>query len=121
MRRTFILILAVISLASLSVAVFAQDDIKQRMIDRKPTIDKMKEKGVIGENNKGYLEFVGNARESEDVINAENADRRTVYQAIAKKNNESIEVVQKGRAVQIAERAKAGEWLQDENGKWHKK
>ncbi len=95
--------------------------IKKRMIERLPTIRALKEKGLIGENNKGYLEFVGSKKEKADVIQAENNDRKKVYSAIAKQQGTTVELVGTHRAIQIAKKAKPGEWLQDANGKWYKK
>jgi uncharacterized protein YdbL (DUF1318 family) len=96
-------------------------DIKQRMIARLPVIKSLKDKGIIGENNTGYLEFIGKKKEQEDVVEAENSDRKQVYEAIAKQQSTTVEVVGKVRAVQIADKAQAGEWLQDANGKWYQK
>jgi uncharacterized protein YdbL (DUF1318 family) len=95
--------------------------IKQRMIERLPVIKALKDQGIVGENNKGYLEFVGAKKEKADVIEAENADRKMVYEAIAKQQGATVEVVGKHRAAQIANKAEPGEWLQDANGKWYKK
>ena len=96
-------------------------DIKQRMITRLPIIKSLKDQGIVGENNKGYLEFIGNKKEKQDVVEAENSDRRQVYEAIAKQQSTTVEVVGKHRAVQIADKAQTGEWLQDANGKWYQK
>ena len=98
------------------------DDIKARMQDRLPTIVQMKADGTIGENNSGYLQVVpGAAAKMQDVISAENKDRKMVYEAIAKQQGTTAELVGKRRAIQIAEKAVPGEWLQDESGKWYKK
>jgi uncharacterized protein YdbL (DUF1318 family) len=95
--------------------------IKKRMIERLPTIVALKEKGIVGENNKGYLEFVGKKKEKADVVNAENKDREQVYSAIAKQQGTTVELVGKHRAAQIARKAQPDEWLQDANGKWYQK
>ena len=97
------------------------ESIKDRMKQRLPEIVALKDKGVIGENNKGYLQFMGAAKEKEDIVNAENADRKKVYEAIANQQGVAIEIVEKRRALQIAEIAKPGNWLQDEAGKWYQK
>jgi len=98
------------------------DDIKARMQDRLPTIVQMKSEGIIGENNKGYLEFVpGAAQKNESTISAENNDRKAVYSAIAGQQKTTPELVGERRAIQIAEKAAPGEWLQDQSGKWYKK
>jgi len=96
-------------------------EIKQRMIARLPVIKSLKDKGIVGENNKGYLEFIGQKKEQADVVEAENNDRQQVYEAIAKQQSTTVEVVGRHRAAQIAEKAQSGEWLQDANGKWYKK
>jgi len=95
--------------------------IKSRMIKRLPAIESLKAKGVIGENNKGYLEFRGGSREGKGVVNAENRDRKTVYTQIAKSQGATVEVVGRHRAAQIEKKADPGEWLQDANGRWYRK
>lgn len=94
--------------------------IKERMIQRKPVIDTLLAQGVIGENNQGFLEFRA-AQQQADVVNAENADRTTVYNAISKKTGASPAIVGQRRAAQIAQQAQAGEWLQDASGQWYQK
>lgn len=98
------------------------DDIKSRMQKRLPTIVQMKADGIIGENNKGFLEFSpGSAKRDGNVIADENNDRQMVYSAIAKQQGTSAKLVGERRAIQISEKAKPGEWLQDKSGKWYKK
>jgi hypothetical protein len=121
-RITLIAILPVFILGILITNAYSSSKaIKQRMIERLPVIKALKDKGIVGENNKGYLEFVGQKKEKAEVINAENKDRKLVYGAIAKQQGTTVEVVGKHRAIQIANKAQPGEWLQDVAGKWHKK
>ncbi|MFP4347914.1 MAG: YdbL family protein [Desulfococcaceae bacterium] len=96
-------------------------DIKARMKDRLPIINELKAKGIVGENNQGFLEFVGGQQEKPEVVKAENEDRAVVYAAIAKQQGVSAELVGKRRAAQLRELAKPGEWLQNESGEWYKK
>jgi uncharacterized protein YdbL (DUF1318 family) len=102
------------------VSAFA-DDIKTRMKNRLPVIKELKAKGIVGEDNKGYLQFVGGNKAKADVVAAENKDRKTVYAAIAKQQGTTAELVGKRRAVQIAKKANPGEWVQDASGKWLQK
>ena len=97
------------------------DDIKARMKKRLPVIVELKSKGIVGENNKGYLEFVGEKKVNADIVAAENKDRQTVYKAIAKQQGTTAELVGKRRALQIAKRAAPGEWVQDAGGQWQQK
>jgi uncharacterized protein YdbL (DUF1318 family) len=121
-RKTIIAILPVFILGILITNAYSSSKaIKQRMIERLPVIKALKDKGIVGENNKGYLEFVGQKKEKAEVINAENKDRKLVYGAIAKQQGTTVEVVGKHRAIQIANKAQPGQWLQDAAGKWHQK
>ena len=103
-----------------SVANAFASDIKSRMMERLPVIKELKAKGVVGENNRGYLEFLG-AKENENVVTAENEDRKTVYAAIAKQQGVSLDVVEIHRAATIEKKAATGECLQDANGNWYQK
>ena len=121
-REKIIAILSIlISAILITDGYSSSNELKQRMIARLPAIKALKNKGLVGENNMGYLQFVGSKKEKEDVVNAENKDRKLVYGAIAKQQATTIEVVGKHRAIQIANKAQPGEWLQDANGKWYQK
>jgi uncharacterized protein YdbL (DUF1318 family) len=96
-------------------------NIKERMAARLPTIVELKKEGIIGENNKGYLAYVADKRVKQDIVAAENEDRRAVYSAIARQQGTTAEVVGVLRAKQIAEKAQPGEWIQNENGQWETK
>jgi uncharacterized protein YdbL (DUF1318 family) len=123
MKRTIIIaILPVLILGFMITNGHASSkDIKQRMIARLPVIKSLKDKGIVGENNQGYLEFIGKKKEKADVVQAENNDRKQVYEAIAKQQSTTVELVGKHRAIQIANKAETGDWLQDAAGKWYQK
>jgi uncharacterized protein YdbL (DUF1318 family) len=106
MKRTpvFILIFSVFAII-LSTNNGLSQDIKERMKDRLPLIVELKKKGIVGES----------------VLNEENNDRMKVYEAIAKQQGGTADLVGKRRAVQIAEKAETGEWLQNEQGAWYQK
>jgi uncharacterized protein YdbL (DUF1318 family) len=109
----------------LAVAVHGESaELKERFLQRKPQLEKMKDQGWIGEDNLGFLAFRSTAGQNEEnikVVNAENRDRKTVYAEIAVKLNTLVEAVGKRRAVQIAARAAVGHWLQDADGNWYQK
>lgn len=111
---------AMVMILMLSGSASAQD-IKSRMRDRLPEIAGLKAKGIVGENNQGYLEILKGNGSADKIVSAENKDRRMVYEAIAAKTKTSIDVVGKRRAIQIAEKAGSGEWLQNTSGQWYKK
>ena len=109
-RNTIIAIAAVFILGLLIASGYAL-----------PVIAALKAKGLVGEDNRGYLQFIGQKKENEAVVAAENKDRQMVYEAIAKQQGTTVELVGQHRAIQIAEKAQRGEWLQDANGKWYQK
>lgn len=112
-----VIALLVLMLAQSALA----DGIKERMKARLPVITQLKTQGLVGENNKGFLEFLGPQKPHADVVQEENADRMAVYQAIAARQNTTPEFVGQARAAQIAEREPAGFWIQDAGGTWKKK
>lgn len=118
---TFLIILAALAFIMNSSAEDRKtEDLKDRMKARLPIIEELKAKGVIGENNKGYLEFIGSIQ-NEDIVKAENDDRKEVYSIIAGDQGTTLDIVGKRRAEKIADKADPGEWLQDKNGNWYKK
>ena len=106
------------------VVVRAQDlgAVKARMEQRLGAVDALKARGVAGENNRGFLEPRGNASGGDQgLISEENADRRTVYAAIAAQTGASPDAVGRQRAQQIASIARPGHWIQDPSGNWRQK
>ena len=108
-----------------STAMRAAEDlgaVKARMEQRIAPLNELKSRGVVGENNQGFLEARGGASPADQqIIGAENADRRTVYADIAAKTGASPSAVGKHRAQQIAGIAQSGHWIQDPSGTWRQK
>lgn len=113
-------LLAIIMLLTAAGTAWGED-IKARMKSRLPAIVDLKSRGVVGENNQGYLELLKGQTEKKEIVQAENNDRRAIYGHIAKKTGATAQVVGQRRAIQIAEKASPGEWLQDASGKWYQK
>ncbi|MBW7897694.1 hypothetical protein B188_25300 [Candidatus Brocadiaceae bacterium B188] len=118
------LLIIVVVRAVFAGTLFCAEDInavKVQMEKRLPLIVELKAKGIVGEDRMGYLQFIGGKREKENVVQAENLDRRKVYEAISQKEGVAVEQVGQRRALQIANKARKGEWLQDQNEKWYQK
>ena len=123
--------LSLLRLALLGVALVfgtvvgsAQDlnAIRARMEQRVAAVDALKDRGVAGETNRGYLEARGSASaQDQQVISAENSDRGAVYAAIAAQTGSDAETVGRARAQRIAANSKPGVWIQDANGNWKQK
>jgi len=107
-----------------AVAVHAEDAnaVKARMVQRQGSVDALKQRKVVGENNQGFLEARGAAAAADQaVIESENADRRAVYAAIAARTGTSADSVGKRRAQKLAAESKPGVWIQDASGSWRQK
>lgn len=116
----FVFLSCLLVFSSTSQAASAQE-IQEQMKARYPVITNMKDSGMVGENNKGYLEFRAAKHQNQDIVDAENSDRKTVYQAIASKQNTTADLVGSRRAIAIAENGKSGQIFQREDGTWYVK
>lgn len=107
-----------------TVVVRAEDlgAVKARMEQRIAPLNGLKDRGVAGENNQGFLEARGNASpDDQRIIGEENADRRAVYAAIAAQTGATADAVGRQRAQQIASIARPRHWIQDPSGAWRQK
>lgn len=122
LSRLFLIVSCFVFALTATVAP-AQDlgAVKARMAQRLPQLDGLKAKGVIGENNRGLVEARGSDAAAGAVISAENADRETVYAALAKQTGSTADQVGRARAKQLAASSAAGVWVQKEDGTWAKK
>lgn len=100
--------------------------LKQRMLKRLKAVDQLKYQGIIGENNKGYLEPTPRFKDQLDekqaeLIKEENKDRKEIYTILAKRTETTLLQVQAVRAKIIREKSKRGIWLQDTKNRWYQK
>lgn len=121
LRRTLIFLSIFFFSLCCFVPTLAAGEIKDRMLERLPVIDSMKAQGIVGENNEGFLEYRQAAKPKQEVVQAENEDRAAVYAAIARNQGVEPGFVGRRRALQIAERAEPGTWLQRPDGSWYQK
>ena len=97
-------------------------DLRARMEQRLPGVDALKGRGVIGENNRGFLEARASLKGDEQgVVSAENSDRAALYESVAKEQGISVDQVGRGRAQKIAAGSKRGVWLQGNDNAWYQK
>ena len=120
-RSRLYILFALVACFFLFVPQAHSASIKERMAARLPAINTLLDKGVVGENNKGYLEFRVADKASEQLVAEENKDRAAVYAAIGQKQGAPAALVGQRRALMIAKQAQAGRWYQSPDGKWYKK
>jgi uncharacterized protein len=111
----------VLSLTLFFSTAASAGQLQDRMKARLPEIVALKSNGVIGETYQGYLEFVGANRDGADIVAAENADRTTLYTAIAKKTGATVEQVGSRAALKWKENLAAGEYFKNPDGNWIQK
>ena len=129
MKKFLCSIVLVLSLVS---AAFAQAyDIKtmtpevkaalQARKERFSDLKALKAKGVVGENNHGYVQALGGGADVKAIVSAENADRKAVYQAIVEQNqlgDGALATVEGVFAGVQRDKAVAGEKIQESSGTW---
>ncbi len=104
------------------VSANAVEDAASRIKQRLSQIDAMKSAGEVGEDAMGYLaERKPLAGRKASILSSENEDRRIIYESVSKQTGQPVSEVGKQRALQIAQRASSGVWLQKPSGEWYQK
>ena len=101
---------------------------------RSHKLQALKAKGVIGENNLGYVQVFKpsswfartfkSSRQTKILARGENRDRKVIYNAIIQQNHlklNQIAEVKREFAKIRRDRAKHGDLIQDSKGKWIRK
>jgi hypothetical protein len=102
-------------------------EIKKALQDRQTRytqIQSLKKEGAIGENNKGYVTELESNASAASLTEAENRDRRVIYEALARQNklgSTGLLEVQKAFADVQREKAGPGDMVQSSSGDWKKK
>jgi len=96
-------------------------EIKARMLSRKPTLDALKDQGLVGEGVDGYVHVRSGSGNAQNVVNAENADRRAVNEIIAKKEGAPVEKVSRAVGAKLVEGSSPGQWIRKGDGSWSRK
>ena len=137
MKRLFSVIFVVSVLSVGGVCNFPQNifaegkyDIKEMTPEVKAALESrrnrfeqlksLKAQGFVGENNRGYLEVLGNDSSARSLVDSENNDRRVIYKAIEVQNNLSsaLATIEKVFAQVQRDKASPGDKIQDEDGAW---
>jgi uncharacterized protein YdbL (DUF1318 family) len=97
-------------------------ELRDRFKQRYAQIAALKKQGVIGETYEGYVDFVKDKpSDAKELVDQENADRKELYKLLAEKEGTTPEKVAERNAKRNFEKASAGEFLKDADGKWTKK
>jgi uncharacterized protein YdbL (DUF1318 family) len=117
--------------ADINVSNPAIRALKESIAKRSTSIKPFMDRGSAGISRDGLLTVRGTdgltlkeRAEVQQLVDAENRDREALYLEIAKANNISRESVPKIKAIfakSWIEQARAGWWIQNEQGNWTKK
>ena len=111
--------------SQLSSAEAMTPALRERFEQRLPEIIKAKKAGQIGETFDGYVDIVPAAAHGDttlaELVKAENADRLTYYQAVARSAQSSVAYVGELSAMKRFEAAAPGEYLRYRDGQWKQK
>lgn len=107
-------------------AVWAQtrQELKERFKQRDPEITRLKSEGKVGETWEGFVEVVSKDKPLSDkekkLVEEENADRRLLYEDIARKSEvrETAAEVGINNGMRNFSLAKPGEYLKVRTGPW---
>jgi uncharacterized protein YdbL (DUF1318 family) len=108
-------------LFAFSTAQAASKD-EQAREKRYAQILELKGKGNVGETYDGYVAVrEGDDEKTSKLVDEENADRKTIYEKIAKDTSVTVKDVAERAAKRNFDKAKGGEYLKGKDGKWTKK
>ena len=127
MRTRGILTFVLVLLLAVPVALAgnSKDEIRTRMKERYPTLKEMKKEQKVGETNLGFVEAVteklAKDKKIAELVSSENADRKLLYELIAKETKTTPEVVGKNNAMRIFKKAGDDAYFKGEDDKWRLK
>lgn len=87
------------------------------------TLDEARAEGLVGERPDGYVAPVvpDPPPEVRELVERVNAERRRVYEELARREGVPVEAVAAITAKKIVERLPPGAYWMDEKGQWHRK
>ena len=88
--------------------------------ERYQRLEDLKGQGLVGEDNRGYVQAFGNDPAVIAVVDAENQDRRIIYQTIAQQNHltGALQTIEQVFAQEQRDRARSGVKVQEPDGSW---
>lgn len=117
-----ILLFLLSTAASFAASLEDMRNARDRILERLPEIENLWNRGLTVETNEGFVSARSSLNRTQiQLIQQENRDRSTLYSYIARKTGTDLFQVSRERALQIAEMAKNGLWIQADNGDWKRK
>ena len=133
MKTMLKIFMTALILAAGSTVYAAQYDIKQmtpevqqaleNRRDRFGELHALKVQGIVGENKRGYVEALQGEVAVASLADAENSDRKVIYQTIAEQNGlqGQLDIIEKVFAQVQRDKAESGDRIQNDSGQWEQK
>ena len=131
MKKIFVVCVMMCAAASVVFAQAAYDikevtpAVKSALESRKARFGELKDlktQGLVGENNRGYVQALSGGADVKALVSAENKDRKAVYEAIVQQNgldSSALVTVEKVFARVQRDKAEKNEKVQSEAGNWN--
>lgn len=87
-----------------------------RRKDRREQLSSFEETGAIGETRLGMVVVKKSSGDIQPIVDAENADRKVIYQAVANKNGSSVDEVARLYAKRLQNDAPSGTPIETDDG-----
>jgi len=121
-KRYLPLIINVICLFVFSFSTWGgQTGFAESMKSRLGKVVQAKDAGLIGEGTDGLLHLRIPSENMQKLVREENADRKALFESLAKKTGGSILDVASKFSIGLAKKAKKGHWFKKANGDWIRK
>ena len=92
--------------------------------ERYPKLRGLKAQGIIGEDNQGQVKILKPSDEATPLVEAENTDRKVIYDAVIQQNGlgqDGLPAVQAAFAEVQREKSQPGDFIQQPSGEWTRK
>jgi len=133
-RVHLLIVMGLVALVAAPLGAKTEQELRESFKNRRPVLNQFKDAQKIGEVHTGFVDvtdakYLNDRLDPDDaqsptvghIIAAENADRRELYQLIAKRNGVDADTVAQQNADREFERAKPDHYLKPAKSGWVQK
>lgn len=122
-KKILFLIVCFVLLLVTGVQARDKQEVVQSMKDRHSELQQAKDQGLVGEAWNGLVAVVQDdaPQKVQDLVQAENQDRKELFKIIAQETDSSVQEVAKQNRIRMYRLAEDGHFVQDQNRNWVRK